>query len=80
MVSGGVSEELVLEGLTLVVGNDFDIAVLHDTNARVRGSQIDTNDGAGDRLVVLCGFGVVGVCCLSQHQTADEDEEKVKGD
>lgn len=76
---GSVYEQLVV-GLTLVVGDDFNLAVLHDTNARVRGSQIDTNNGAGDGIaVILCGFIVLGMCCLSQHQTADKDEEKVEG-
>ena len=66
---------------TLVVGDDLNLSVLHNTDTRVCGSQIDTNDGAGDSIaVVLDGFLVLGVCCLSQHQTANEDEEKVEGD
>lgn len=79
--SVGLVEEEWMAGLTLVVGDDFDMSVLHDTHARVRGSQIDTNDGAGDGVgVALVLDGFLGVCCLSQHQTADEDQEKVKGD
>lgn len=67
--------------LTLVVGDDFNAATLHDTDTGVGGSKIDTNDGAGDSIaVVLEGLLVLGVCGLSQHQPADEDEDKVESD
>lgn len=66
--------------LTLVVGDDLNLSVLHDTDTRVSGSKIDTDDGAGDTIgVLLDGLLVLGVCCLSQHQTADKDEEEVEG-
>ena len=62
----------------MVVGDDFYLSVLHDADTRVCGSKIDTNDGAGDSIAVLLeGFLLLGMCCLSQHQTANEDEEKV---
>lgn len=61
--------------LTLVVGDDLDVAVLHDTDTRVCGSQINTNNGARDSIAVLLGRVLLGVCCLGQHQTADEDKE-----
>lgn len=67
--------------LTLVVGDDFYLSILHNTNTRVCGAKIDTNDGAGDSITVLLeGLLVLGVCCLSQHESADEDEEKIEGD
>lgn len=68
--------------LTLVVDHDLNLAVLHDTNTRVGGAEIDTNDRASDAvgLVVLDGNLVVSAGCPRHHQTADEDEEKVKGD
>jgi hypothetical protein len=66
--------------LTLVVGDDLDLSVLHDTDTGVGGSKINTDYGAGDSIAVIRdGLLVLGVCCLSQHQTADEDEEKVEG-
>jgi hypothetical protein len=65
----------------LVVGDDLNLSVLHNTDTRVGGSQVNTDNGAGDSIAVLLdGFLVLGMCCLSQHQTADKDEEKVEGD
>lgn len=75
--SGG---EIALR-LTLVVCDDLNFAVLHDTDAGVRRSQIDADDGAGDAVVVLGdGLLVLSVDGLCQHQAADKDHEKVKSD
>lgn len=52
LVFGGISDQSfgVVESnvrwggsVTLVVGDDFDFTVLEDTDARVRGSEIDTD-------------------------------------
>lgn len=66
---------------TLIVDHDLNLSVLHDTHTGVGSSQIDTDDGAGDGIgVVLDGLLFFGVCGLSQHQSADEDEDEVHGD
>jgi hypothetical protein len=57
LVLRGVTDQTFLIGpgdirrsdtVTLVVDEDIDVSTLHDTNTGVRGSQIDTNDGALD--------------------------------
>jgi hypothetical protein len=66
--------------LTLIVDHDLDFSVLHDTDTRVSGSEIDTNNGAGDRVgVVLERLLALSVGRLRQHQAADEDHEEVEG-
>jgi hypothetical protein len=66
-----------LSKLTLVVDHDLDLSALHDTNARVGCSQINTDDGARDGVVAGRRLGLCGLC---QHQTANEDEKKVERD
>ena len=66
--------------LTLVVCDNLNLAALHDTNAGVGSSQIDTNDRAHDGLGVIFERLLVLLCVgrLGQHQAANEDEEKVE--
>jgi len=79
LVLGGISDETLILGegdigrgdtVTLVVGDDLDTAVLVDTDARVGGSKIDTDNGA-------VGFsGIVGFGGLdgSQGDQADQSQ------
>jgi hypothetical protein len=65
----------------LVVDHDLNLSVLHDADTRVGRAQIDTDDGAGDRVgVLLDGLLVLGHGRLGQHQRAEEDDEEVHGD
>ena len=67
--------------LTLVVDHDFDFPVLHVAHARVRGTQIDTNDGALNAVAIVHHRHLVlSVGGPGQHQAADKDKEKVEGD
>jgi hypothetical protein len=68
--------------LTLVVDNDLNLAVLHDTHARVGGSKIDSNNGALDlgRLIGLDGLLVISLGWGCQHQAGDENKKKVQSD
>mmetsp|Transcript_3538 Transcript_3538/g.3327 ORF Transcript_3538/g.3327 Transcript_3538/m.3327 type:complete len:252 (-) Transcript_3538:2-757(-) len=48
--------------ITLVVGNDFDTSILEDSDARVGGSQINSNDGSHLLLLGVSGGGHKGQC------------------
>jgi hypothetical protein len=62
--------------VTLVVDENLDLSALHDTDTRVGGSQIDTDDGTRDCLVaaVLCaGIGAKEHHGRKKHQEEVED-------
>ena len=91
LVLCGVSNKALLVGegdpggsdtVTLVVDHDLNLSVLHNADTRVGGTQIDTDDGAGDTrgLVVLDRGLVLSAGGLRHHETGDEDEEKIEGD
>ena len=74
-LSAAVRSQRCSGKLTLVVDQNVDLAVPHNTNTRVGCAQIDTNDGSSDG---------VAVCLLSagrhrQHQAGDDDHEEVEG-
>lgn len=67
-------------GLTLVVCDNLNLSILHDSDTGVGCSQIDTDDRARDSIAVFLDWLILSMCCLGQHQAANQDEEKVKGD
>mmetsp|Transcript_39400 Transcript_39400/g.92147 ORF Transcript_39400/g.92147 Transcript_39400/m.92147 type:complete len:255 (-) Transcript_39400:123-887(-) len=75
LVLGGVTHKALVIGesnprggdtVTLVVGDDLDLAVLVDTDARIRGAKVDT-DGGVDRLLVR------------RHGAAHEEQRRADG-
>jgi len=84
LVLGGVTNEALLIGegnvrrgntVSLVVDKNLDLAVLHHTNTRVSGSQINTNNIP----VALGGVLLLSVGSVSkERQRRDEDEEEVE--
>jgi hypothetical protein len=62
--------------VTLVVDENLDLSALHDTDTRVGGSEIDTDDGARDGFVaaLLCsGIGAKEHHGRKKHQEEVED-------
>lgn len=60
--------------VTLIIDEDFDFAALHDTDTRVGGSKIDTDDWASD-LGVLDWDLVLSLDALShEHHWREKDE------
>ena len=61
--------------VTLVVDENLDLSALHDTDTRVGGSKINTDNGAGDGFfaALLCsGIGA------KEHHGREEHQEEVK--
>ena len=62
--------------LTLVVGHDFNTPILEDTDARVRGSEIDTDDSSHRGLLIGVGLGPNGAqdgnCRNPKKATSDK--------
>ena len=64
--------------VTLVVDENLDLSALHDTDTRVGGSQVNTDDWASDARVLerslIFGLG----WSTEENHWSDENEEKVK--
>jgi len=64
--------------VTLVVDQDFDLSALHDTDTRVGGSQIDTDDWASDGRVLerslILSFG----WSTEENHRSDENKKEIK--
>lgn len=61
--------------VTLVVDENLDLSAFHDTDTRVGGSQIDTNDGTGDGFLAALLCSGIGA---KEHHGRNEHQEEVE--
>lgn len=65
------------DSVSLVVGHNLDLAVLHDGNATVRCAEVDSDNGLiGLECCVGGRLGLGGACKGEEGELAEDDEEE----